>query len=292
MGSTPAGAVILKTRGFIDLLRPELPIAAGICVVAGELLGGGRIPTLGEAFLGFLIGFLVSSSEMTVNDYFDIDVDKVNHPERPLPSGRIKPWEAAFFAVLLTIAGLAASLLWSLTVLGLASLVWVVGILYNWRYKETGLPGNLMVSFSVAMTFVLGGVAATGFPNGVVLSFGASAFLFDLSEEISASAMDAAGDELRSVKSWARTRGKDYALRVSAVLLAVFILLTFVPFVMGWLGIAYLILASVADLSVVVLAALLLKSETIEEGRTRIRQLYIALTFFVVAIIASQLLSA
>jgi hypothetical protein len=47
----------------------------------------------------------------------------------------------------------------NLTALALAAAVWIVGILYNWRYKETELLGNTMVSFSVAMTFVLGGVA-------------------------------------------------------------------------------------------------------------------------------------
>jgi len=49
-------------------------------VVAGEILGLGLLPTLTDALLGFLIGFFVSGSEMILNDYFDEEVDKVNHP--------------------------------------------------------------------------------------------------------------------------------------------------------------------------------------------------------------------
>jgi len=39
--------------------------------------------------------------------------------------------------------------------LGLSLLVWLVGFVYNWKLKATGLWGNLMVSASVASTFLL-----------------------------------------------------------------------------------------------------------------------------------------
>jgi geranylgeranylglycerol-phosphate geranylgeranyltransferase len=277
-------------RGLIDLLRPELPFAAGICVVAGELLGLGRIPAVGETLLGFLVGFFISGSEMALNDYFDLVVDMVNHPERPLPSKRVSPREALVFASVFAVAGFVTSSLWSLTVLLLSVLVWVVAVLYNWRYKEAGILGNVMVGFSVAMTFVLGGVGATGLLNGLVLTFGACAFVFDLSEEISAGAMDVLGDEKRRVRSVARLRGRDFALRVSAALFALFVVLTSIPAALGWLGKAYLVMVAVTDVMVVTLAFLLVRSTTVKEGRLRIRQLYIGLTVFIVAVIASRLL--
>lgn len=282
----------VKASGFYDLLRPELPIAAGICVVAGELLGLGALPTATQSVVGFLVGFLVSGAQMVFNDYFDIGVDAVNRPERPLPSGRVTPNEALVFAGVLSVAGFAASALLSLASLALVIVVWVVGVMYNWRFKEAGLLGNLMVSFSVAMTFVLGGVGVTGLAKGVVLVFGASAFVFDLSEEISSGVMDAAGDEKRSVRSLARVKGRAFAMRVSFVLLATFVALSLVPFATGWLGVVYFILVGTVDLAVAALGVELLRSSSIEEGRARIRQLYIALTFFVVAFIASRFLFA
>jgi len=45
------------------------------------------------------------------------------------------------------------------------------------------------------------------------------------------------------------------------------------------------------DLAVAVIGLSLVRSDTTEEGRTRIRQLYITLTLFVVALIASRFLS-
>ena len=96
-----------------------------------------------------MTGFFISGAEMISNDYFDLEVDKVNHPKKHLPSGRITAYEVAGF--------ISAAFLGALA-LALAVVIWAVGMLYNWRYKESGLPGNMMVSFSVAMTFFFGGL--------------------------------------------------------------------------------------------------------------------------------------
>lgn len=58
------------------------------------------------------------------------------------------------------------------------------------------LVGNLMVSFSVGMTFVFGGIVVDRGANFGVWWFGAIAVLLDLGEEIAADAMDAEGDSL------------------------------------------------------------------------------------------------
>jgi geranylgeranylglycerol-phosphate geranylgeranyltransferase len=40
----------------------------------------------------------------------------------------------------------------------IALIFWGIGFLYNWKYKEAGLLGDLMVSASTAVTFILGGM--------------------------------------------------------------------------------------------------------------------------------------
>ncbi len=88
----------------------------------------------------------------------------------------------------------------------MAAILLIISILYNWKYKESGLPGNIMVGFCVSMTFILGGMTVGALTNGIVLTFGALAFIFDLSEEIASGAMDAEGDRLRSSRSLANLR--------------------------------------------------------------------------------------
>ena len=131
-------------------------------------------------------------------------MDRVNRPDRPLPSGRISVKElwALFFTF--GVVGLASAALLGPVVLALAATVWGVALLYNVRLKEAGLLGNLAVAFCVSRTIVIGGTAA-GAVNGLVLTFGALAFLFDLGEEIASDAMDIEGDSVRSSRSIAAT---------------------------------------------------------------------------------------
>jgi geranylgeranylglycerol-phosphate geranylgeranyltransferase len=279
-----------KIKAVSDLVKTELPLAAGICVVAGQLLALGSLPSLAEAALGFLTGFFISGALMITNDYFDLEVDRVNHPDRPLPSGRITVSEVVILTILFTLAGLATAAYLGLPALLIAAGIWVIGILYNWKFKESGLAGNLMVALSVGMTFIAGGVSVGQTMNGLVWVFGALAFVFDLAEEIANGAMDIEGDKLRSARSLAIVKGKKFALAVSGLLYAIFIALTFVPYALGWLGLAYLVLVIVTDLAVACLVFRLLKSETPQEGKKRTRQLYLTLLLFVVAFIVCRLL--
>ena len=131
-----------KVRAVSDLVKPELPIAAGICVIAGEILALRHFPSAVDALFGFLVGFFISGSAMISNDYFDLDVDRINHPQRPLPSGRITILELMVLTCFFSVAGLVAAALLGALTLVLALVIWAVGFLYNWKFKETVLPGQ------------------------------------------------------------------------------------------------------------------------------------------------------
>ena len=100
---------VAKARAISDLVKPELPMAAGICVVAGEIIASGHLPPVATGLLGFLAGFFISGAAMISNDYFDLAVDRVNQPQRPLPSGRISVPEVMFLIGLFSVAGFVAA---------------------------------------------------------------------------------------------------------------------------------------------------------------------------------------
>ena len=279
--------LVEKIRAIHGLIKTELPIAAGVCVVAGMVISGQTL-SLNTVLLGFAVGFFLSGTAMMTNDYWDLEVDKINHPDRPLPSGRITVNELKVLAVIFSVAGLSAAAILGLVPLVFSVIIWVLGLLYNWRYKETGLTGNMMVSFSVASTFILGGVAAGGVFNGLVWVFGGIAFFFDLAEEIAGGAMDAEGDAMRGVQSIARVRGREFALRSSALIFGVVIFLTFLPYVLGWLGSFYLVSVVVLNAGVSYLVYKLLKTSTPAEGRKILRLLYISMMVFVLVFIVSS----
>jgi geranylgeranylglycerol-phosphate geranylgeranyltransferase len=278
-----------KLKGIIQLFRPELPFAAGVCVVLGQIVALGNFPPLREIILGFMCGFFISGSAIVLNDYFDLEVDKINTPDRPLPAGIVSPSEAIVLTVIATAVGLTAAFMIGIPAFVLCVIFWVIGFLYNWKFKEAGLPGNLMVSSSVAITFILGGIAVAEPWNKVVWLFGLMAFFIDLGEEIAGDAMDIEGDKKRNSKSIAIVRGRSFALTVSSLLFGVVVLISFIPVIFGWLGASYLLMIFITDVLIVVFTTRLLKSKTSEEGVRSMRGIYLGALVGMLAFIIGQI---
>jgi geranylgeranylglycerol-phosphate geranylgeranyltransferase len=277
-----------KSRAMIQLIRPELPIAAGVCVVVGQVIALGSLPPISMVGLGFLLGFFLSSSAMVFNDYFDLEVDRINAPHRPYPSGLLSQSEVIALGGITAAIGLFVALSIHPIVFVLSLITWVLGFLYNWKLKAAGLWGNLIVSTSVAMTFILGGVSVGQAANPVLWIFGLIAFIFDLAEEIAGDAMDMAGDQKRSSKSIAILYGKRTALRISSLLFVGMIILTFFPVIWGETGLNYLIPITITDVLILFFTNKLLKSLTPQEGRGSMRGLYLSATFGLMAAIFSR----
>jgi len=278
-----------KVRGLIELIRPELPFAAGICVIIGEIIAFGGFPSFQNLFLGFMWGFFLSSPAMIINDYFDIEVDKINSPNRPLPSGLIQPAAAIALAVITTLIGMSISAFIGMTAVLLYIIFWLVGFLYNWKLKEMGLLGNLLVSSSVAITFILGGIVVREPWNKTVWILSLMVFLFDLGEEIAADAMDIEGDKKRNIKSIAILIGKKNALRISALLFVLMIIVSFLPVLLNLLGMSYFIIISITDIMIFFFVIKLFKSQTIESGRSSIRGMYLSGLLGMLAIIIGNI---
>jgi len=278
-----------KVKATLLLLRPELPFAAGVCVVLGELTALGSFPPFPSVLLGFVWGFFLSGSAMILNDYFDIEVDRVNAPHRPLPSGLISPATAIILTIITTLIGLVSSLLISQAAVLLYIFFWVVGLLYNWKLKEMGLLGNLMVSSSVAITFILGGSIVGEQWNIAVWILSLMVFFINLGEEIAADAMDIEGDIMRDVRSLALLIGRKKALRISVLLFVLAIALSFLPAYWNLLGPSYLILISTTDLVILFFGIKLLNSKTTKSGKFFIRGVYLSALFGMLLIIASNI---
>lgn len=274
----------IKITGLLTLFRFELPFFAGICVVVGEIMALGAMPPFKEAILGFISVFFISATALILNDYFDLETDRVNAPDRPLPSGKVTPNEVLILSALITIFGFISSSLLSIESLIVAIIVWIVGLLYNWRYKRTGLWGNLMVSFSVGMTFMYGAIAVGKPLEKLVWFFCIIAFLINLGEEIAADAMDMEGDQVVGSKSIAILYGRDRALKISAVIFGSVIVLSVVPFMFKWLSRIYFAPMLLMDVVILISTIRLLRKESTEKIAD-IRRIYISAGIAMIALI-------
>lgn len=244
-------------------------------MLLGEMLASTGFPALKEALCGFLSVFFISAAALILNDYFDIETDKINAPERPLPAGLVTKRDVLLLFAAVTLLGFIAASLLSLQALLVVILVWAVGLLYNWRFKKTGFWGNLMVCFSVGMTFIFGGIAVGKPFEKMVWLFAVIVMLIDLGEEIAADAMDMEGDRQAGSRSLALLWGSEKAIKISGVIFLLVIIASSLPFVFGWLEWVYLLPFFFMD-AVILYATGKLFDERIANRRKYIRWIYLS----------------
>ena len=198
----------------------------GLAVLVAETIGLGSVPSPMEAVFGFLTAFLLLAGTMVFNDIQDVQVDRVNSPDRPIPSGKVTIRQA--YALSIVFSGLALT---SSLALGVPTFLTALAALalmayYNTRGKRTGLLGNVAVSFNVALPFFFGGLAVNSL-RPLLFIFFLLAFLANTAREVAKGIADVAGDSSRGIMTVAVTRGPRRAAELAATFFVLAVLLSF-----------------------------------------------------------------
>jgi len=203
--------------GVIDLIRPGNCLIIGFAALVGYTIGGGSDPL--KASLLFLGAAMLGAWGNIINDFFDLEVDKVNKPWRPLAKGIITPRQGLTLGLLLASLGIALSIYVSLVCGVLAVASFLLLFIYSWRAKSSGLPGNILVSLLSALNILYGGVASPKPQLSILPSI--YAFTIILGRELAKSLEDIKGDAEAGIKTIAVQHGPRTAMQASgAVLLA------------------------------------------------------------------------
>src|SRR5881628_1759878 len=73
---------------YLSMTRPINCLMIGLAVIVGEVINLGNIAPLDKLVFGFLTASLMMAGTMILNDIYDVEIDRLNAPTRPLPSGR------------------------------------------------------------------------------------------------------------------------------------------------------------------------------------------------------------
>ncbi|MDG6911011.1 MAG: geranylgeranylglycerol-phosphate geranylgeranyltransferase [Nitrososphaerota archaeon] len=235
--------------GAIKLIRPVNCTMIGFAVIVGAFVSKPPSVFPAQLALGFLTGFFICAYSMVVNDVYDVDVDRVNRPDRPLPSGGVSMREANAISTATLVAGLACALL-SLDLLAVvvAALYAFLSWLYNSRGKKAGVWGNLIVASSLAIPFIYGGAVAHGSLLGsLLLMMALTAFFSGVGREVVKAMADIEGDAKRDVNSVARKRGLVPASRIGALFFLLAVVTSWVPLLTGLANEVYAIGVVIPD---------------------------------------------
>lgn len=161
----------------LSLIRWENALLSVAGVVLGAWWVTGR-PGQPETFAMALVAVLLTAFANADNDVRDREIDRIAHPSRPIPSGRLSVLTARIIVGIAAASALVVSAL-----LGGAQTLATVGViaamsLYNRGVKARGIPGNVIVAVVASLPFVFGawsaGRAGAGLPLflvGVPLHF-------------------------------------------------------------------------------------------------------------------------
>jgi geranylgeranylglycerol-phosphate geranylgeranyltransferase len=253
-------------QAWIELLRLGNLVMIVVAVGVGAYLAGGTGAVPRGALAGFALA-LVAAGINVLNDFLDLEIDRVNRPDRPLPRGAVgrEPARAAF--VIFLFGGVLLSRRLGPEAMTFATAVVVLLIIYCTHLNRAGLAGNLAVAGAGGSALFFGALAGGDARAG--LAPAVFAFLIHLGREILKDVQDLAGDVRNGRRTLPVRLGVRGALRLAAVPLLVLVALTPVPYLVGSYGLAYLaVVVLTADVVLVAVAIrLLFGAERASPGR-------------------------
>ena len=205
---------------WFTLFRFGNSLTGLIGVFFGSLLALGEIPQGDFASITILHGLSVWAfmcSWNALNDILDVEIDKENKPDRPLPSGIISVNHAKMVTSSLMLISFVSLILagyistnfengfenWAPSIL-----IWLMAIFllinyesssnFSLKLKDRGLPGNIAISLSVGMVILFGGAGVFDFTNSRVISLFTIGFTYNLAREIIKDIEDIDGDKGRN----------------------------------------------------------------------------------------------
>jgi len=246
-----ADSVAVVVRGYARLLRPAnaLIAAAAVCVGAVVAVGTSEAALQWQAVaFGAVVAFLFTGAGNALNDVYDRETDRVNHPDRPIPSGQVSPRAASVLAGSLFAAAILAGMSINIPASGLVLASLALMVAYEERFKASGWSGNLLIAWLVGSLFVFAGLCVYGGrvePLAIAASLAVLAGLSTVAREVVKDIEDLAGDVDRATLP--RRRGIPFAGRVAQAFLAAAVVLSVLPAILGILGPWYPPLVAAAD---------------------------------------------
>jgi len=245
----------MKFKDAIEIARPINCLMGSLTVVIG-LLNTRNNVSLDKLTINIIIGVVsyifLAASGNTINDIYDIEIDKINRPERPIPRGSISLKQAKKLYFLYLGIGIILSYLNTL----IFSLTWIILVLVpffgfiGWVYakwgKKSGFLGNIIVGVSFSIGLVYGAYLNSEIIPPYILYFFITAFSLLVAREIIKGCEDIEGDKNQGVKTLAIKIGIKASRNISVLfaLLAVvfFILPTFTNILNIFLFIIFMVI--------------------------------------------------
>ncbi|MDO8553360.1 MAG: UbiA family prenyltransferase [Candidatus Micrarchaeota archaeon] len=280
-------------KEFLKLTRFEHAIMLAIAVFIGETIVLGHAPDFTLLILlSLLVPVFSEMGSFALNDYLDIETDKINKKkDRPLVSGTISPQFAFNFAWFAIIISIVLSFFINSFAFAIALVFNLLAIAYNYKLKDLPLLGNIYIGLSMAIPFIFGNFVVSDQLNSIAIILALLGFISGLAREIVKSVQDVEGDKkARSSRTLPIIIGEKPATYVAALLYMLFVPLTILPFILGLKqALPSILLVGIGDVMVIYMMVSIVsdqQAKTLKKARNlSLLALFIGLVGYLVAVL-------
>lgn len=222
---------------YLQLIRPSVILLGTFGALAGALVSGFTDPIL--ILIAMCAALFIGAGGNVINDYFDYEIDKINKPKRPLPSGSLDLKRALIYSAVLYTIGIIFAIYLNVYCLILALFNVIVSIAYSWKLKRQLVIGNVIPSWLAASSFLFGGLLIGGLmPAVLILSI--MAFFANMGREIVKDIEDVMGDSKQGSKTFANVFGNKNAKKIGTGFVLISIAFTPIPIILNLFSIYYM----------------------------------------------------
>ncbi len=245
-------------NAYLEITRPNVCFLTVFAVLVGAILSSTGNPII--LLVALIAAFLICAAGNVINDYCDYEIDKINKPKRPLPSGKITLRKVVAYYFLLNTVGIALALLVSPAYFTIAIFNSIISILYAWKLKKIAIIGNITDSFLAAVTFISGALISMTFLDMLtspVLILAGIAALTTMGREIYKDIEDIKGDKALGAKTLPILVGNSASMILARTFVILGAISAIRPYIHQVFGINYII--SVIPCIIVLLYSTILK---------------------------------
>ena len=267
---------------YIELMRPKNLVLGAITVPLGAafILQGQIVEELLIISLQTMAVMFFIGAGNVMNDIKDYEIDKLAHPNRPLPSGEISLQSATTFSRLLwasSILCLASAiyfsmdfdLWWATIIIYVIAVVLMISYDHGPKTKEMGLQGNIAISIMVAAVIIYGASSVGGLLNPLIWWVSGVVFFTNLAREIIKDCQDIIADEGQRTTLPMKI-GLDKSRMVAYVVIMAALVCLYMPFWRGPFEFGQLVFQTPAILVLITLNGPLFKGDDVlVAGRIR-----------------------
>lgn len=218
-----------KVTAYLKLIRYENILPTMILSFSGNFISSQNKFIFLNNIPSTIVTILIMSYSMIINDVFDINIDKINNPKRPLVTGEISLYEAlSLMVIILKLIDNISFYYLPINLQNILKIVIITLSLYTPFFKKIPLVKNLVCSFIISFTLFFSGLSTNNVITNKPILFIASVYVFlgALVNELLLDIIDHTGDLQNNIQTIPVIFGKYNSLKLSANILRFNILST------------------------------------------------------------------